>query len=195
MRYKIAILAVVVMLATSCFKKTTKDTNLIIKTLIQEKSGGENLLATDTYAYAVYTGTDKWKVANYDDAVNRIVTDSLGVEKITVPDVEGVPYDLEQDDNYYLSLPLNESPALVVLVAPSVRMYATLFKYLNVDNMHQTYMTLLLHSWKKDPYTEGTVQKGGVWNIVPPTQEPTPTPNPEEQTPETDNNSDSENEK
>lgn len=180
MRYKIAILAVAVMLVTSCFKKTTKDTNLIIKTLIQETSGGENLLATDTYAYAVYTGTDKWMVASYQDAVDRIVTDSLGVERITAPDVEAVPYQREGDDNYYLSLPLNQSPALVVLVAPSVRMYATLFKYLNVDNLHETYMTLLLHSWKKDPYTEGSVQKGGVWNIVPPAPV-------EEQTPETDN--------
>ena len=181
MRYKIAILAVAVMLVTSCFKKTTKDTNLIIKTLIQEKSGGENLIATDTYAYAVYTGTDKWMVASYQDAVDRIVTDSLGVERITAPDVEAVPYQREGDDNYYLSLPLNQSPALVVLVAPSVRMYATLFKYLNVDNLHETYMTLLLHSWKKDVYTEGSVQKGGVWNIVPPAPV-------EEQSPETDNN-------
>ena len=185
MRYKLVIVAVALLLATSCFKKTTKDTNLIIKTLIQEKSGGENLLATDTYAYAVYTGTDKWMVASYEDAVSRIVTDSLGVEKITVPDVESVPFEREESENYYLSLPLNQSPALVVLVAPSVRMYATLFKYLNVDNLHQTYMTLLLHPWKKDPYTEGSVQKGGVWNIVPPAPVV-------EQSPETDNNNQNE---
>ena len=168
MRYKLAIIAAAVIIACSCFKKTTTDTNLIIKTLIQEKSGGENVLATDTYAYAYYPGSDKWMVASYDDAVNRIVTDSLGVEKLTVPDVEAVPFEREGDTNYYLSLPLNSSPALVVLVAPSVRMYATLFKYLNVDNLHQTYMTLLLHSWKKDAYTEGAATKGGIWNIVPP---------------------------
>ena len=171
MRYKIAIIAAVVLIACSCFKKTTTDTNLIIKTLIQEKSGGEKVMATDTYAYAYYPGSDKWMVASYDDAVNRIVTDSLGVEKLTVPDVESVPFEREGDTNHYLSLPLNSSPALVVLVAPSVRMYATLFKYLNVDNMHQTYMTLLLHSWKKDAYTEGAANKGGIWNIQPPAPE------------------------
>ena len=59
----------------------------------------------------------------------------------------------------------------MVLVCPEVRMYATIFKYLNVDNLHETYMTLLLHAWKTTPYTEGSATKGGVWNIVPPTPE------------------------
>lgn len=173
MRYRLAILAVALVLCAGCFKSVTKDTNLILKTLVQEKSGGENILATDTYAYAYYTGTDKWMVSSYEDAVARIVTDSLGVERRNIPDVEGVPFTRDEDDNYYISLPLNQSPALVVLVAPSVGMYATLFKYLNVENIHETYMTLLLHPWKKTPYTEGSVQKGGVWNIVPPTPEQT----------------------
>ena len=127
MRYRLAILCAVATLAVSCFKSVTKDTNLIIKTLIQETSGGANSLATDTYAYACYTGTDKWMVASYEDAVARIVTDSLGVERITAIDVESVPFERADDTNYYISLPLTESPALVVLVAPSQRMYATTF--------------------------------------------------------------------
>lgn len=190
-----AILCSAVLLFAGCFKSVTKDTNLVIKTLIQEKSGAGNTLATDTYAYACYTGTNKWMVASYEDAVARIVTDSLGTERITVPDVEGVPFVREDDENYYVSLPLNQSPALVVLVAPSVRMYATLFKYLNVDNMHETYMTLLLHAWKTAPYTEGTAQKGGVWNIVPPAPEPEPEPEPEQGENTENENSTTENEK
>lgn len=176
MRCRLLILCSAALLFVGCFKSVTKDTNLVIKTLIQEKSGADNALATDTYAYAYYTGTDKWMVASYEDAVARVVTDSLGVERKTIPDVEGTPFVREDDQNYYVSLPLNQSPALVVLVAPSVKMYATLFKYLNVDNIHETYMTLLLHPWKKAPYTEGTAQKGGVWNIIPPAPEPTPEP-------------------
>jgi hypothetical protein len=171
MRYRLAILCAVATLAVSCFKSVTKDTNLIIKTLIQETSGGANSLATDTYAYACYTGTDKWMVASYEDAVAKIVTDSLGVERITAPDVESTVFERADDANYYISLPLTQSPALVVLVAPSQRMYATTFKYLNLDNLYETYITLLLHPWKKAPYTEGTQQKGGVWTIVPPAPE------------------------
>lgn len=163
--------------AVGCFKSVTKDTNLVIKTLVEEKSGAGTALATDTYAYAYYTGTDKWMVASYEDAVAKIVTDSLGVERKTLPDVESVPFNRTDDSNYYISLPLNQSPALVVLVAPSIRMYATTFKYLNVDNLYETYITLLLHPWKKAPYTEGSAQKGGVWTIVPPAPEQTESDN------------------
>lgn len=163
--------------AVGCFKSVTKDTNLVIKTLVEEKSGAGNALATDTYAYAYYTGTDKWMVASYEDAVAKIVTDSLGVERKTIPDVESEPFNRTDDSNYYISLPLNQSPALVVLVAPSIRMYATTFKYLNVDNLYETYITLLLHPWKKAPYTEGSAQKGGVWTIVPPAPEQTESDN------------------
>lgn len=163
--------------AVGCFKSVTKDTNLVIKTLVEEKSGAGTALATDTYAYAYYTGTDKWMVASYEDAVAKIVTDSLGVERKTLPDVESVPFNRTDDSNYYISLPLNQSPAFVVLVAPSIRMYATTFKYLNVDNLYETYITLLLHPWKKAPYTEGSAQKGGVWTIVPPAPEQTESDN------------------
>ena len=163
--------------AVGCFKSVTKDTNLVIKTLVEEKSGAGTALATDTYAYAYYTDTDKWMVASYEDAVAKIVTDSLGVERKTLPDVESVPFNRPDDSNYYISLPLNQSPALVVLVAPSIRMYATTFKYLNVDNLYETYITLLLHPWKKAPYTEGSAQKGGVWTIVPPAPEQTESDN------------------
>lgn len=181
MRYRAVVAILAAIVCAGCFKKVTTDTNLIIKTLIQEQSGGENIATADVFAYACYTGTDKWMVASYDDALNRIVTDSLGVEKITIPDVEGVPFVREGNDNPYLSLPLNTSPALVVLVCPQVRMYATMFKYLNIENLPESYMTILLHAWKKSAYNEGSDKKGGVWHIVPPTPEVTP---------ETDNNSD-----
>lgn len=171
------VLCCVALTAVGCFKSVTKDTNLVIKTLVEEKSGAGTALATDTYAYAYYTGTDKWMVASYEDAVAKIVTDSLGVERKTLPDVESVPFNRTDDSNYYISLPLNQSPALVVLVAPSIRMYATTFKYLNVDNLYETYITLLLHPWKKAPYTEGSAQKGGVWTIVPPAPEQTESDN------------------
>ena len=170
MRYKL-ILLVAALMAVSCFKKTTTDTELIIKTMIQETSGGDNIPTTDVFAYACYTQTNKWKVASYEDALNRIVTDSLGVERITVPDVESTVYQREGDINPYICLPLNQSPAFVVLVCPQTRMYATLWKYLNVENLPQTYMTLILHSWKSSPYTEGVATKGGVWNIQPPAAE------------------------
>ncbi|MBQ2024193.1 MAG: hypothetical protein II212_04475, partial [Alistipes sp.] len=95
MRYRVLTLALAALCFVGCFHKTTKDTELIIKTLVQSVSGGENVATSDVFAYACYTGTDKWMVASYEDALNRIVTDSLGVERITAPDVESTPYQRE----------------------------------------------------------------------------------------------------
>lgn len=179
MRYFSAIFLSVI-LCVGCFQKTTTDTELIIKTLVEPKSGADDVAASEVIAYAYYTENNKWMVASYEDALNKVVTDSMGVNKKTIPDVEGIPYTKEGDTGNYTSLMLNQSPAFVVVVCPEVRMYATLFKYLNVVNLHQTYMTLLLHPWKTAPYTEGTEKKGGVWNIMPPAPEQTPEETPEE---------------
>jgi hypothetical protein len=47
-------------------------------------------------------------------------------------------------------------------------MYAYIFKELNIENLPETYMTLLFHPWKNKPYTEGMATKGGVWYVFPP---------------------------
>ena len=156
---------------TGCFEKVTTRTNLLIKVLVQETSGGENRLEEDVKAYAYYTKTDDWYVASYDDALNGIITDSLGVERRTLPDVEGVPFNKETLTATYTSLPLTESPAMVVVVSPATRMYAYTFKPLNAENLSETYITLVFHTWQKKTYTEGSASKGGLWRIFPPAPE------------------------
>jgi len=154
--------------ATSCFKKVTTDTTLVVKSIVQQVSGGENATAKEVFAYAYYTENDDWTVASYDDALNRIITDSLGVERRTVPDVEGEPYYKEGYMGNYTALPLNQSPAMVVVVSPETRMYAYLFKDLNIENLPETFLTLLFHPWKTAPYTEGSASKGSMWYVFPP---------------------------
>lgn len=154
--------------ATSCFKKVTTDTTLVVKSIVQQESGGENATAKEVFAYAYYTENDDWTVASYDDALNRIITDSLGVERRTVPDVEGEPYYKEGYMGNYTALPLNQSPAMVVVVSPETRMYAYLFKELNIENLPETFLTLLFHPWKTAPYTEGSASKGSMWYVFPP---------------------------
>ncbi len=169
---RVLLIAIVATVAVACFKSVTTKTRLVIKVLLQEKSGGDNIVTDDVIAYAYYTKNDDWVVASYDDAVNRIITDSLGVERRTVPDIEGEPFSKESLTAPYVSLPLTKSPAMVVVVSPQNRMYAYTFKNLNVENLPETYITLLLHSWKTTTYTEGTASKGGLWYIFPPTPDP-----------------------
>ena len=125
MRYFSAIFLSVI-LCVGCFQKTTTDTELIIKTLVEPKSGADDVAASEVIAYAYYTENNKWMVASYEDALNRVVTDSMGVNKKTIPDVEGIPYTKEGDKGNYTSLMLNQSPALVVVVCPEVRLLHTL---------------------------------------------------------------------
>ncbi len=165
---RLALCAVAMCTMASCFKKVTTDTTFIVKTILQAESGGENRTASDVIAYCYYTENDDWMVSSYDDALNRIITDSLGVERRTVPDVEGEPYYKEGWLGSYTALPLNQSPAMVVVVSPETRMYAYIFKELNIINLPETFMTLLFHEWKNNPYTEGTANKGGVWYVFPP---------------------------
>lgn len=154
--------------ATGCFKKVTTNTTFVVKSIIQAESGGENRAATDIVAYAYYTGSDDWMVTSYDDALRGIITDSLGVERRTQPDVVGEPFYKEGWLGNYTALPLDQSPAMVVVVSPETRMYAYIFKELNIENLPETYMTLLFHPWKNKPYTEGMATKGGVWYVFPP---------------------------
>ena len=57
---------------------------------------------------------------------------------------------------------------MVVVVSPETRMYAYLFKELNIENLPETFLTLLFHPWKTAPYTEGSASKGSMWYVFPP---------------------------
>lgn len=164
---KIALIVVVALLFGGCFKKVTTNTTLIIKALIEETSGGDDTPAEQVVAYAYYTGTDDWMVASYEDALQGIITDSLGVQKRTTPDVVAEPFEREGSTNNYVALPLSNSPVMVVVAVPQVKMYAFCFRTLEAENLSQTYVTLLFHPWKTKPYTEGSKQKGGEWFVFP----------------------------
>ena len=172
LRY-IAIAAIVVMTTTltACFKKTTTDTLLVLKVLVEEQSGGEDVAADDVKVYGYEVENDDWYIASYDDALNGIITDSLAVERRTTPDLLGEPFVKEGSTTPYTSIPLKKSPTMVVVVCPLAKMYAYSFRTLDVVNLHETYITLLLHSWKSVQYTEGAANKGGVWYIFPPETE------------------------
>ncbi|MBQ5635705.1 MAG: hypothetical protein IIV10_05285 [Alistipes sp.] len=167
---KIVLVALAAIMLGSCFKKVTTDTMLIVKTLIETTSGEDDVAAKEVIAYAYYTGSDDWTVASYEDAVQGIITDSLGVERRTTPDVIASPFERESSTNSYVAMPLNQSPAMVVVVVPEVKMYAYTFRTLEAENLSQTYITLIFHSWKTKEYTEGNKSKGSEWLIFPPAE-------------------------
>lgn len=153
-------------LMTGCFNKETTDTELYLKVLIQEESGSQNTQCEGikAYAYAVYD-TD-WEVVSFEDALNGVITSS-DQEKRSDPDVTAEEYVDEITDVRYLKMYMSYPLMMIVTVDTEHQIYAYTFKPFTAINLSQTYLTLILHLWKKEPYTEGN-EKNGLWNIVPP---------------------------
>lgn len=168
MRFVVAA-ATAALALTGCFKKVTTDTTAIIKTLVQEVSGGENVPTESVDVYAYYTKTEDWEIRSYEDAANRIITSTDDGTQRSEPDVVGEPYE-KYETGCYTSLRLTSSPAMIVVVEPQTRMYAYMFKLLEAENLPETFLTLIFHSWRDKAYTEGS-KVGSIWNVFPP--EPT----------------------
>ena len=95
----IAVVAVVLVATTGCFKKVTTDTTLRIKVLEQSDSGGITLPAEGCSAYIYYTEKEDWTVASYEDAVAKVITNTVTGEQRSVPDGESEPYEMEESEN------------------------------------------------------------------------------------------------
>ncbi len=162
-----ALVLVAMLSLTGCFKKVTTDTTLRIKTLVEEVSGGERLVAEECYGYIYYTPKTDWTVASYEDAVAKTITNTETGEKLSEPDGESEPYTIEGSTNNYLSIFQDKAPALVVVVYPAAQMYAYIYRKAEAENLPYTYLTLIFHKWKSGSYPEGT-KDGYKWTVVAP---------------------------
>ena len=180
----IAIVVAVALVATGCFKKVTTDTTLRIKVLTETASGGERVAAKGCYGYIYYTDTEDWSVASYEDAVAKIITNTLTGEKLAEPDGESEPYTVEGSLNNYISIFQDKAPALVVVVYPEAQMYAYIYRKAEAENLAYTYLTLIFHTWKTGVYNEGS-KDGYKWTVVAPEEVVTPEENPDEGSTET----------
>lgn len=167
-RASIIITLLASVLGVSCFHKVTTDTQLLIKTYVQSESGGMNNPTVETVAYAFYLDDDDleaWKPESYDDALNGIITNSVTHEKRTVPDVTGQPFIVADSASTYISLEIEDSPILAVVVDVTDGMYAYAPKVMEAVNLPETYVTLIFHTWKSARYTEGNTKFS--WTVVP----------------------------
>ena len=165
--YSLGIALLIMFLACGCFKKVTTNTTVVVKSLVQAESGGTLLPADGVVMYAYYTGSEEWEIRSYEDALNRVITNTTTNEQRTMPDVEGAPYAIEGSANCYTSFFQSASPAMVVVVYPAAKMYAYMFRSLVAENLPTTYLTLIFRPWKSEPYFEGS-KAGYKWYVVPP---------------------------
>ena len=163
-----AIVAVALLSLTGCFKKVTTDTTLVIKTLVEEKSGGGMVSTNESFGYIYYADSEDWTIASYADAEAKTITHSVTGEKRTIPDVESEPYEQEGLSSHYIAMAQTSSPALVVVVYPAAQMYAYMWRNNEAENLPKTYLTLIFHTWNTKVYYEGS-KPGYKWTVVPPT--------------------------
>ena len=163
----IAVLAVAMLSLTGCFKKVTTDTTLRIKVLSEAVSGSDKVPAEGCYGYIYYPKTRDWTVESYEDAVAKTITNIKTGEKLSEPNGESEPYEMEGSMNNYLSMFQDQAPALVVVVYPKAQMYAFMHRNGEAENLTYTYLTLIFHRWKSGEYNEGS-KDGYKWTVVAP---------------------------
>ena len=126
-----ALVTVVMLLLTGCFKEVTTDTTLRIKVVaevevVEEASGmvvrKDRIPAEGCYAYMYYVDRRVWTVASYEDAVARTITNVESGERLQQPYVESEPFVMEGSSSQYLSLWQSSPSALVVVVFPKAQM-------------------------------------------------------------------------
>ena len=183
-----AVVAVVLLSLTGCFKKVTTATTLCIKVVEEvpvmikesdvDSSTGEvtdklkevrkdMLPAEGCYAYLYYVDSDKWSIESYEDAAAKTLTNIESSEKISEPDAESSPHTIEGSSNNYLSLYQEGRSAFVVVVYPAAQMYAYMHRGAEAENLPTTYLTLIFHTWKTGTYNEGS-KDGFKWVVVAP---------------------------
>ncbi|MBR2398448.1 MAG: hypothetical protein IKA96_00630 [Alistipes sp.] len=184
MTRKVNILHLVVALAVGlccvgCFKSTVGYTIFRTAVFIQSTDKGDYVKARDLYTYAYYVDTTDWKVASYEDACNKIITNKLTGERREMPDVYG---EMNPSNEYQLTMVINRPMTMMILVDPENKVYAYR-NYELPDNLPQVDTKLYIVSWRNSYTTAG-------WRIVnefykPPQPETDPEPAPDDE-PETD---------
>ena len=138
---------------TSCFKKVSHDTRIILRPNLQSESGGTLVVAQGVEAYACNKG-ELWFVRSYDDAVNRVVTNTTDGSIVTLNDVvEAQPYERNGVEGL-LSMRTKWAHVMMVAVYPAAKMYAWRH-YATAENLPETWIAFQFRPWKSSGYVDG----------------------------------------
>lgn len=138
-----------------CFKSTVGYTIFRTAVFIQSTDKGDYVKARDLYTYAYYVDTTDWKVASYEDACNKIITNKLTGERREMPDVYG---EMNPSNEYQLTMVINRPMTMMILVDPENKVYAYR-NYELPDNLPQVDTKLYIVGWRNSYTTAG-------WRIV-----------------------------
>ncbi|MBO5875121.1 MAG: hypothetical protein J6Q20_01195 [Alistipes sp.] len=167
---KLLVIVVAALGLTGCFKKEGFDTTIVLYPKLQEISNGEFVVAEGVTAYAYYVSGEEWKVLSYEDAVEKVITNTKTNATKTEPAAESVPYaaeDAEPDELGRLKIKTTKQRVMLVALYPAAEMWA--YRHYEAGmNLPTTTMKFHFRPWKSEEYTDS----GWVFNRKP--QPPTP---------------------
>lgn len=171
------IVALSMILLTSCFKSVSYDTTYIIKPLTQAASGGAYTPVAGLRAFAYDVDTTAWRVASYADAVANTITDKITSDKLTTPVAVSEPIEIEGLSDCF-ALKVSAPTIMVVIVDETNKIYAYREQALG-ENLPELYATFILRTWRLS--TQRIYIDSG-WTIVNEFYTPESTPTPEQTT-------------
>lgn len=130
---------------SSCFKETVDYTNFNLMVQEQTSNQGEYAPATHLETYVYYADTTQWKIADYEAAVARRLTNKKSGEVRTEPDVVA---SAGADENYPICLELRQEWCLMVIVDQEHRIYA-IRQYQKPENLAEVYAKLYIATWRQ----------------------------------------------
>lgn len=167
---RLLLIIVVALGVTGCFKKVGFDTTIILYPKVQEISNGEFAVANGVTAYAYYVAGEDWKVASYEDAVAKIITNEKTAATKSEPAAEAVPYaadDEPADAEGRLKIKTNKQHVMLVAIYPAMETWA--YRHYEVgENLPTTTMKFHFRPWKTGEY----VDSGWTFNRKPQPAEP-----------------------
>lgn len=155
-RFKITVavaVAVVAVAATGCFKSVVAYTRYTMAIYNQTEESGAYSRARDIESYAFYVDTTEWRVASYEDALNRTITNKTTGEQLSVPDVLG---EFNSSKEYSMSMVLQQEISMIVVVNPEPKLYAYRSYELPV-NLESVQTKLYMCSWRRTYTSSGWV--------------------------------------
>lgn len=160
---KMLFLATGVLMA-GCSKDVTLETRYVIKPLLQASSDDRRPTVVEgASAFAYNVDTTLWKVASYEDALQRIITHKETGEKLTDPVAVSEPYvggetapeqpaaadeGGQTPTQGWLQLHIGSPLQMVVVVEPLHKTYAYTNQKL-VENLHTLYASVVFQPWKE----------------------------------------------
>ena len=143
------------LLLSGCFKSVSYDTDVILKSWVQQASADALKPASGVVAYAFAADTVTWTVSSYEDALNGVLT-RKGTDETGVSPVRGEVFHVDSVDMDLLLMRMGSSPVVLVAVDTENRLYGYRQQELG-ENLPQLYTSVIFRPWKPmKKYVDGT---------------------------------------